>query len=511
MRKFFYMLILCSLAGFLSAQAADTVPPQTDVEASSAVEQVVPEAGASVPDTLLSPPDSADASAAPAGQESLSGELDPPAAGIEQVPVQSSVPSEQVSSSVVVIEDEPAVTHDKLYAFQTAEMNEPTSRTKRRPLSMHSGLKLSVLAANNLVSVPQFFGHKLVIDLNKLAKKTIRSGMHIGALIDFDWFFQFTVLEEHTIKFSTTVDGRIWGNASKALLDLIAKGNPDGKPIKGTYNASINIFADTGIMYQLTKPSYSFAARLAYFVPVAYMRNPQASYSLSNDSATGTSKIRFEGEANIYGHLVGLSTNSNLDIAQLFKDGGLDISLYGSYQPAGWVTVTGGIDYLPLMVVTMNKGVRNYFLFEGSSSNVLDALSKNKTPFDSHSQQELMSADLPAIKIMRPCKLRIGADFKPLMNNYLILSPSFAIPVVNAKPFYMDGGLKIESRFAKDVLGVSLETGCIERMWRHELAFFIDSRFATFTLAASVASHDFARTFTTLSGAGFRFGIGIGF
>ena len=94
-------------------------------------------------------------------------------------------------------------------------------------------------------------------------------------------------------------------------------------------------------------------------------------------------------------------------------------------------------------------------------------------------------------------------------DNYLIVSPFIAFPFVNAKPYYIDGGIKVESRFAK-VLGASLSTACIERIWRHELALFLDSRFFSLNFAASIASQGFARTFYTLSGLGFRFGIGIG-
>ena len=162
------------------------------------------------------------------------------------------------------------------------------------------------------------------------------------------------------------------------------------------------------------------------------------------------------------------------------------------------------------MVVHMNTGLRSHFKYEGTVDNLLETMKAKKEPFTKNMKMDQPSDNLPQKKIMRPLKINIGADFRPLQNDYLILSPSLAFPVINAKPYYMDGGLKIESRFAK-VLGVYLDTGCIERMWRHELCFFIDSRWFTLNLAASVASHDFRRTFTTLSGLGVKLGIGIGF
>ena len=400
---------------------------------------------------------------------------------------------------------------------QPVEANEPTRRTKRRPLSMHSGLTIAALGANNAFSFFDFFKPELVIDLTKLSQKTIKSGIHASVLFNFDWFFQFTVLEEHTIKLSTTVNADGWTNVSKSLLDLIAKGNAanaQGKTIKGVLNAKLNAFVDTGVMYQLKKPDYGFSARLAYFVPLAYMENPQATFTLSPKKKGGDIEgliMEAEGTANVYGYLPALAAGRGLSVTELLKNGGLDLSLAGSYSPTKWVTVTGGINYLPLMVVHMNTGLRSHFKFEGSVDNLLSAIGdKNKEIFTQNMKMDELSDNLPQKKIMRPCKIQIGADFRPFQNDYLILSPSLAFPVINAKPYYADGGLKIESRFAK-VLGVYLDTGCIERMWRHELCFFIASRGFTLNLAASVASQDFRRTFTTLSGFGIKFGAGIGF
>lgn len=430
---------------------------------------------------------------------------------------QENAKNESTGTETVIVTGSDNKAQEQKDIVQSAEMNEPTQRTKRRPISMHSGLLFDVIGANNAFDFFDFFKPELVIDFNKLSQKTIKSGFHAGALFNFDWFFQFTVLEEHTVKLSTTVNVDGWTNVSKSLLDLIAKGNEanaDGKAIKGAVNAKLNAFADTGILYQLKKPNYGFSARLAYFIPLAYMENPQATVTLSpkkNGEHIEGLIMEAEGTANIYGYLPAMAARRGISVPELLKNGGLDLSLGGSYSPTKWVTVTGGVNYLPLMVVQMNTGLQSHFKFEGSVDNLLSAIGdKNKEIFTQNMKMDELSDKLPQKKIMRPCKIQIGADFRPFQNDYLILSPSFAFPVINAKPYYVDGGLKIESRFAK-VLGVYLDIGCIERMWRHELCFFIASRGFTLNLAASVASQDFRRTFTTLSGVGVKLGVGIGF
>ena len=400
------------------------------------------------------------------------------------------------------------------------EMNEPTQRTKRRAFSMHTGLSIETCAATNAVSLTDFFKKEMVIDLPALAKRTIRTGIHAGNTAEVGLFWQFTVLEEHTVRFSTMVNQDFWLNIPKSLLELAANGNAanaQGKSIEGDFNAKLNAFVDTGILYQMKKPKYSISARLAYFLPVAYMENPKIHYSIKpavNDKTGQTDGLVFEakGTAQVYGSiLAGLYDSNFPSVTDILKNGGIDLSISGSYRPASWVNITGGIDYLPLKVVTTNKGIQARFEATGGVNNIIGTIGNGLGNIFSYKIKgpTISTTDLPEKKIMRPGKIRIGADFQPFENNYLIVSPFIAFPFVNAKPYYIDGGIKVESRFAK-VLGASFSTACIERIWRHELALFLDSRFFSLNFAASIASQGFARTFYTLSGLGFRFGIGIG-
>ena len=48
-------------------------------------------------------------------------------------------------------------TQEQKDILQPVEMNEPTQRTKQRPLSMHSGLMIAVTGANNVFSFFDFF------------------------------------------------------------------------------------------------------------------------------------------------------------------------------------------------------------------------------------------------------------------------------------------------------------------------------------------------------------------
>ena len=500
--KKLYFILLCTMLGVYTAfgqevavqeisdNAADTESPAGAAVSDDAAEPAVP-AGEEIPNETLStetPTELSDEQAAPGTVSGI------PANGEDTESESGGTASDAERTTIIT------------------EISEPAQRSKQRTLSMHTGLILGGTVANNAVSITDLFKRELVIDFDQLLKKTMKSGLHAGILFNLDWFFQFTVKETHTVRFSTTVNADGWGNMPKSFLELMAKGNAanaDGKSINGTFNAKLNAFADTGVMYQFKQPSYGISGRLAYFVPIAYMENPRATYSISpiiNNGVTEGLVATAQGTVDIYGHVPASSAGKKLSVAELFKNGGLDLSLAGFYRPTDWVTVNGAVDYLPLMVVKMNTGMRQHFKLESRLENLLDGGNGQvKTTTD-----QGVFTTLPEKNVMRPCKIHLGADFRPLRNDYLILSPFLAFPVINAKPYYADGGLKIESRFAK-VLGVYLDTGCIERIWRHELCFFVDSRWCTFTLAASLASQDFRRTFTSISGLGFKLGLGFGF
>ncbi len=368
-------------------------------------------------------------------------------------------------------------------------------KKKVRAFSLHSGLSLSGLAANNLFSLTDFFQDTLVIDLNNMSDKMIRSGMHISMLVDFEHYFQFTIKEAHTVKFSSTVSGNAWGNLSKDFIDFLAEGNGSGD-VEGKGHAVLEVFADMGCGYHLKKKNYGVSARLAYFIPVVYLTDPTFKTQLS---ASGGS---IDMAADLYVHPAFMS-NGSIDFAKLLSNGGVDLSLNGNYAPTSWVDVLFGISYLPLFPARMDKG-----------STVHKTMSNNLNIFDQGSGVSSGNSSvgsLPEKKVLRPAKIRIGADFRPFSNNYLIVTPFIAAPIVRVKPFYMDGGAKIESRFAKDILGVSYALNYIERVVRHDLDFFVDSRWFTFNIGVSVASQSFTRTFYTLSGAAVRLGFGAGF
>ncbi|MGP1577325.1 MAG: hypothetical protein ACTTH7_07575 [Treponema sp.] len=398
------------------------------------------------------------------------------------------------------------------------EENESTAappKKKVRAFSMHSGLMLDTAVANNLVSVLDFLQPQFTIDLNAAAKKMIPSGAHIGGYLNLNLYSQFTVLETHTIRFFTTADADVWGNIPKNIFEVLAQGTAGKNNISGTLWGKTRAFAATGLQYTLKKPIYSVSAKAAYFVPVAYMNSPVVNYQFVQ-KADGGYKAVADVDAVLYTPFTMLiGSKQPFSVAELFQKGGIDLTLEGSYTPASWVDILFHVTNLPIMPATMDKGIRKKMHFEAETKAILQNIGKTGEDmgsfFKTNTTEEKDSFTVPEKKVMRQCKLGVGADFKPFSNNYLIINPRIAFPITEIKPFYADAGLKLQSKFARDVLSVYYDLDYTNRMWRHEVCFTIDSRWFSLNLAAALASHSFARTFTTISGLGVKFGIGLGF
>lgn len=385
--------------------------------------------------------------------------------------------------------------------------------------SMRMGVTLGAIGASTVIPVKDMFKLKSAGDPEKLFSSALGQGSHTGITFDAGTFFQFTVKGVHTVKFSTIFDGLGSVDESKELVELFnkikeAKDNPAAatallnKSIFAELNTNLELFADTGVMYQFKQPAYDISARLAYFVPLAYMEHPQAKVE---STRTGNNvHVHAEGEAMVYGAVPAAAAQSGKQVsaADLFKNGGFDVSVAGSYVLTNWATLTGGIKHIPLVPAKSSVGAWEKFTYDSDtdvSTTTGGVASNSKTEVNSRAE------GLPEKKIMRLCKLSIGADFRPLKNNYLILSPSLAFPLSSKmKSYCVDGSLKVESRFVT-VLGVYFETGYIDRLWRHELGFCFDSRLFMVNVAAALAGNTFTQPFTKNYGLGFKLGLGVGF
>ena len=198
-----WFIVLYIVLGVVTAFGQDAVGTSTDskiVTEQAATTDRDQADGAIVPDQATGADNGSTALPAAAAAENVSAA---PAAhtdtGVTEFPASpapnANAKDESSGTGTGIAPEQNNKAQEQKDVSQSVEMNEPTQQTKKvRPFSLHTGFVVSATAANNMVSVLDFFRPELVIDLNQLSKDTMKSGIHVGALLDVDTFFRFTVL-----------------------------------------------------------------------------------------------------------------------------------------------------------------------------------------------------------------------------------------------------------------------------------------------------------------------------
>lgn len=397
-------------------------------------------------------------------------------------------------------------------ATQASETEKP------RALSMKLGVTFGAIGASTVLPLASLFKPSTATDPNKLLASAIGKDAHTNVLLDSEAFLKFTLQGVHTIGISAAADGKVRVDESKKLAELfdkVDKGQKDpstlveltpmlNKETKVELLAEIRSFFDIGLMYQFKQPAYDVSARLAYFVPLAYMDAPYATITPTGGIMSGV-HVHAEGEVAAYGSAAAAAAGSK---SSMLKGGGVDVSVASSYVVADWATVKGGVKHIPIVPSKSSTGLSQKFTLDSDIN--MSSGGAGASDFAKDFKRGERSSSVVTKKIMRLCKLHVGADFRPLRNDLLILSPYFAFPAAsNLKPYYFDGALKVESRFAK-ILGAYFETGRLDRIWRHEVGLLLDSRWCTAKVAVALAGNTLKGSFTG-RGIGFKAGLSVGF
>lgn len=391
-----------------------------------------------------------------------------------------------------------------------AESTETHIPIKRPPTNF--SLRIGVLGAATLGT-----GGITLSDMTGGPEKLLPKAQQLGAvdlsaLAGAEGYLQCSFLNAHMIKLNVTgegdahvhlteqliklskgeVDMRSFFNTSN-LAELILQGHLDQNSINSLVDfsknyARFNSFLDFGVRYQMSGDEYSISARISPFIPLFY--TPAVNVTTPKVSRSG-STINVFMEQFWY---TSLSENKSLNLSA----SGLDFSLAGSYAFAKWVDLHLAINNIPLLAGTLDKGYKFRYSFNIAP---LTGGVTNQSKF-------LGISSLQPIKVSRLCKVRFDSDFRPLLNDYLIVSPSVAFPIGQDGPYYADGGMKFESHFV-DILGAFYTFKYIDRSWQQEACFFVDSRWAQAMIGVSLISDSFTTLFSQPA-IGIKAGLGFG-
>jgi len=397
-----------------------------------------------------------------------------------------------------------------------AESIETHIPIKRPPTAF--SLRFGVLGATTLSTGGITF-NDMSGGLEKILTKAQQLGfIDLIALSGAEGYLQCSFLNAHMIKLNVTEEGNAHVHLSEQLInltkgqvdihrfinmpkltELILQGRLDQNSLNSIVDPSkivdfsknyarANAFLDFGARYQLSGDEYSVSARISPFIPLVY--TPAINTTAPRVSRSG-STINVSMEQFWY---TSLSENKLLDLSAT----GLDFSLAGSYAFAKWIDLHLAVNNIPLLAGTLNKGYKLRYSF--NIAPLTGRITNQSGP--------LGISPLQPVKISRLCKVRFDSDFRPLLNDYLIVSPFVAFPIGQDGPYYADSGMKLESHFV-NILGAFYAFKYIDRRWQQEACFFVDSRWAHAMIGVSLLSDSITTLFSQPS-IGIKAGLGFG-
>ncbi|MGI5066342.1 hypothetical protein [Treponema putidum] len=363
------------------------------------------------------------------------------------------------------------------------------------------GIEVKVGVSNSYFKITDLFQKTLDIDLSDMSKALPKAGFDLSAAGTANIYLDIYIKSKAEFGFFIKTEGYEFSNIPKNLIDFAANGNLSSNSFSGKITGISQGFTDTGIFYGMKFNSFKFRVSTSYFIPAFYMESDMGDYEFINDPITGKIVARGKLKLNLYSHFpIFGDPNSKLDIGDILSRGGVDFNFYGTYTFNDLANLNFNVINIPIFPSRLNKGISKIYEGDFRMESLIqymngfitpDQASQIKPPSGSFTETNL-TYDLPTKNIFRPLKLSVSSDIRPFFNDYLIITPSIGCHCY--KPFYVDAGLKLESRFLK-VLGAYIGMSREDRVWKNQLGLFLETRVFRLETAVSAASPSFTGSF----------------
>lgn len=363
------------------------------------------------------------------------------------------------------------------------------------------GIDLKVGASNSYFKITDLFHETLEIDLADMSKTLPKSGFNVAGLAAANIYLDIYIKSKTEFGFFIKADAYEFSNIPKNLIDFAAKGNLSSNSFSGKISGKSQGVVDTGIFYGMKFNSFKFRFSTSYFIPVFYIESDMGDYEFVNDPITGNISARGKLNLKIYSHLpIFGNPNSKFDIGDILSRGGVDFNFYGTYTFNELANLNFNVINIPIFPARLDKGLLKTYEGDFRMESIIqyinnfitpDQATQIKPPGGSFNESNL-TYELPAKKIFRPLKFAVSSDIRPFFNDYLIITPSLGCHCY--KPFYVDAGVKLESRFLK-VLGAYIGMSYEDRVWKNTGGLFLETRIFRLETAVSADSPSFTGSF----------------
>ncbi|MDR1216075.1 MAG: hypothetical protein LBK25_05270 [Treponema sp.] len=414
--------------------------------------------------------------------------------------------------------------NDFLYEDEeTPQIAEETPKPKKKSsLSfpyrrfVEFGFNGDVGFANNLVGVSDILRKEIELDLSELSSNVKKDGWALDLTVNADAFFNFNVTPKWGFGFFSSASGSINATISKTFMTLIAEGNLKQHSQSGEVSVSGGIFTDVGIDIHarfLPEDKLKISLIPSMFVPAVYIPKSSIEYQLNADNEL---TLTASGQIDVYTpvYMESVIDNSSFDssllnVNKILGQKGFDFSLIAEYDLFPWLNVGGGFTHIPLSPAVLG----NRFSIEMVSDKpIIDGtglIGGNTDDLVNAPDFDTKYDGKAGLKVMRPMRFDVFADYKPFNRNLFIIRPNIGFTVITPEEkARFNVGLKLQLN--TPVLLIHASTGYEELLWQHRLWLGINLRIIEIDAGLHLSSQDFKQSFD-MSGAGVTVGVRIGF
>ncbi|MDR3145362.1 MAG: hypothetical protein LBU21_03715 [Treponema sp.] len=374
------------------------------------------------------------------------------------------------------------------------------------------GLDLDLGFGNTIVKLGDIFNFRKTLRINLASMAAGKlSAMENAAL---SAFFDVHIGNKLSIGVFSGFQVDAFQSAPKEFTELLRRGNAKTKSVKLELSAGAAAFVDAGLRVESVVDKLRVAVKPAAYVPLVYLPPLDMGVELSMTE----SGMVLDGSAvmNMYAAVSPekLLEEGITDLAVLIPSPlplGFDLSLEGSYELLPVLDLGLSISHIPLYPAQLRYRMRQEFSIKGDWSDLFNTLTEGN--FDMPAMESSRTySDGTLFTAFRPLRFDVSVAYRPLGIDLFVFRSHIGFSVLTVFGYdtaCFNAGLGGEIRIA-NILGLSLGTDYVERLWKHALGLRLNLRALELNGEISLKGPDIPNSFQG-RGLGATVGIRLGF
>ena len=373
------------------------------------------------------------------------------------------------------------------------------------------GVDIDAGVSNNYFGLGDLLQETIVLDFTEMSDNISYRGLALNGNLDFTVFSNIYA-KNSAVGFDVDVNTLVNFLINKDVIRLIASGNTiDGDMLVGAgFGASSFAAFDVPVTFKPFK-KLTLQVTGSYFLPVLYIPYVDATVTTRINS-DGTVALNGSATANAYSALP-ITDFSSINVYDVLSQGGVDISVAGEFAFLSFLDLGASVVNLPLIPSKLNC----QYSYLASVSYSMDDSVLNQyytngavdTSGFTYSLEQQDVSTVEKVKVFRPMKFGFWANWRPLNNKLLTLTPFVQVrfldaTLANAAGCGFDYALKAATNLG--MFEAAFVSSYIDMTFRQELDLKFNVRFFELDLSVASQSANFAKS---LCGSGLGLGLSV--